>query len=802
MDYVTFARIATGDPRFEPYPYQQRLAKEPWPTVLEVPTGLGKTLAVGLAWLYRRFVLDDRETPRRLLYCLPMRTLVEQTGEAFEGWIHNLVGADALAEEVPLYRLMGGEDDVRHPEWAAAPERSAVFVGTQDMMLSRALMRGYGMSRFQWPVHFALLHNDAMWVYDEVQLMGAGLPTSAQLEGLRRQLEPAKPCRSLWVSATLRPQWLRTVDFAPYLDEAPVARLDDADHAIAEVGQRMGATKPLERTAFSLDGVTASALERYVDSLADAVLQAHGTGQTLLIVNRVDRAQKIAARLQEKGAGSVLLAHSRFRPAEREYLNRELRHGDSEGRIVVATQAVEAGVDISSQTLFTELAPWPSLIQRFGRCNRDGRCADARVYWIDLAEQSDAALPYEPQELVYARARLRGLADVGPHALPALEEEAPLHAVLRRRDLLQLFNTEPDLFGYDIDVAAFVRDRDDTDVQVFWRHIDENAVQEQPRPERRELCNVSLAQLHAYAKKRVQKKERWMWRWDPLGDRWAATAEARDIRPGMTLMLDARLGGYDMALGFDAGSVSGVEPLEAEAQRSEAHDAESTSYLGRAVTLDTHLRDVHGAALTLSAALGVEDEAVALAALWHDVGKAHPAFQYMLVGEDENPSAPLAKSASSSRRSYAVRDGEGNLKSRPNFRHELASALAWLHHNPEHERRDLVAYLIAAHHGRVRTGLRALPGEAEPPGRERLFARGVWDGEELPSMEVNGVRYGPTPLHLDVMEIGGGNTGRSWADRTARLLHEVGPFHLAWLEALVRVADWRASERESKETAR
>ena len=36
-----------------------------------------------------------------------------------------------------------------------------ILIGTQDMLLSRALMRGYGMSRYQWPVHFALLHNDA-----------------------------------------------------------------------------------------------------------------------------------------------------------------------------------------------------------------------------------------------------------------------------------------------------------------------------------------------------------------------------------------------------------------------------------------------------------------------------------------------------------------------------------------------------------------------------------------------------------------------------------------------------------------
>ena len=38
--------------------------------------------------------------------------------------------------------------------------------------------------------------------------------------------------------------------------------------------------------------------------------------------------------------------------------------------IVVATQVIEAGVDIDSSVLITEAAPWPSICQRSGRCNR------------------------------------------------------------------------------------------------------------------------------------------------------------------------------------------------------------------------------------------------------------------------------------------------------------------------------------------------------------------------------------------------------------------------------------------------
>jgi len=87
----TFTR-ATGN---EPYPYQERLAAVGGaiPQLLEVPTGLGKTAAAVLAWVWRRRFAEDtirNQTPRRLVFCLPRRVLVEQTvGEAVR-WLDRL----------------------------------------------------------------------------------------------------------------------------------------------------------------------------------------------------------------------------------------------------------------------------------------------------------------------------------------------------------------------------------------------------------------------------------------------------------------------------------------------------------------------------------------------------------------------------------------------------------------------------------------------------------------------------------------------------------------------------------------
>ncbi len=110
---------------------------------------------------------------------------------------------------IPVTVLMGGED---RTDWDLYPESDMILVGTQDMLLSRALNRGYGMSIYRWPMHFGLLNNDCLWVFDEVQLMGAGIATGAQLDALRRNFGTLGPSGTVWMSATLNSEWLMTVD--------------------------------------------------------------------------------------------------------------------------------------------------------------------------------------------------------------------------------------------------------------------------------------------------------------------------------------------------------------------------------------------------------------------------------------------------------------------------------------------------------------------------------------------------------------------------------------------------------------
>jgi len=791
MHYPSFFQMATGLEK--PYPYQERLAVDPWPDLLDVPTGLGKTAAVTLAWVYRRGwrpngqrAVPDEATPRRLIWCLPMRVLVEQTVESVREWLENLrVLGKAGEGRVSVHALMGGEPDLR--TWSEYPEEDMILVGTQDMLLSRALMRGYGMSRYQWPVHFALLHNDCLWVFDEVQLMGAGLPTSAQIEAFRRSFPLSKSSRSLWVSATMNQDWLDTVDLRPHLPALKALRLGDEDRRQAR--DRLHAHKQLEQAPFSFtaEAKKREGLEGYIQNLCDFVLEKHDAQtQTLVIVNRVERAQRLYRLLRERRQGKKdLLIHARFCGTERANQARRLREEGAQDRIIVATQAVEAGVDMSSQCMVTELAPWASLVQRFGRCNRYGEhnSNGARVFWVNIEDDADP-LPYSTEELSSAREKLMGLKSASPQDLPATDDPRPFSAVLRRKDLLELFNTDPDLSGFDVDVSDYIRDSGRPGVQVFWRDFedDPNVPAPQPKPEREELCPASIGQIVDFR----NRKKKSLWCWDPLDSRWVLLES--DPRPGMTLLVRASDGGYQADIGFDADEKSPVTVLTpANQQAEEAYIDDWRSCQSRPVGLAHHLGHVSAQAATLCDAVGESayKRVIVRAARWHDVGKAHEVFDATMHACEAAPPGFLAKSPCRVKHH------------RPHFRHELASMLAWLDQHDAEPHADLIAYLIAAHHGKVRMSLRAMPGEVIPSGGKR-FARGVWEGDILPGLEFDGEHSAKTTLRLALMEMGEGEQGASWMERTLRLLQDHGPFRLAWLETLVRLADWRASATEQQ----
>lgn len=844
-----------------PWPWQTRLAAEVCcrNQLIRIPTGFGKTLGVLHAWLRAHFDPDGHERwPTRLVWCLPMRVLAEQTSAE----IRRVLADAGLADQVDVHLLMGG---VEATDWALFPERRAVLVGTQDMLLSRALNRGYAAARARWPMEFGLLSQDCLWVMDEVQLMDVGLATSAQLQAFWQEDAQAGraiwPNRTWWMSATLQPDWLAG---SPDTTRLTATLAHESIPIVEQTGPLWDdVAKPLRR----IDVKDAKEIAR---AAADQHLAADQRGLTLVICNTVRRAVDVHAELQRQRGlqGCELrLVHSRFRPHEREqwraqFLNRAACAGEV-NRIIVTTQVIEAGVDISADRLLTELAPWPSLVQRFGRCARWGGRAAVTV--CDLHLDGKAALPYSSDELEAARESLAILSDVAPLSLEAFEAQLtreqrqrlypynPLHLLLRR-EIDELFDTAPDLSGADTDVSRFIRSGDERDVQLFW--VDLPTKQDPDarlRPHRDALCAAPIGDVAKWLLdgNKLKKGTR-AYALDYLDGDWKPIDRSRLV-PGTVLLVAADAGGYDPSRGFSPESKAPVLPVPLpESLRTEALDADQREESEALSVASYQTIAGHGwqvgelaAAIARTLAPSVAD-LLHLAGRGHDVGKVHLAFGACI--QQDHPGRParndLAKAPAAAWVPRADLYRISEREQRRGFRHELASTLALFailqRHAPTHpallgewaewlaaadltlpadaestapptaiesevlalsaEQFDLLAYLVCSHHGKVRVSWHASPYD-QRYARDRLRIRGVEEGDVLPVLAMydrdhHATELPASPLCLDPSALGlSPRTGRSWSERVLALRQRLGPFQLAYLEALLRAADQRASRQ-------
>jgi len=768
--YKSFFEQIAG---FAPYRYQERLSSEPLEDrILQIPTGFGKTLAVVGAWLWNTYK-RPAETPRRLIYCLPTRVLVEQT---IETALRVAGKANRLLPEqlrVSVFQMLGGDAD---QTWESQPDRRCLIVGTQDMLLSRALNRGYGLSMFRWPLHFALMNNDVWWVADEVQLFGCGLPTTVQLAGLRRKLGCFGPAITWWMSATLSKTDWETPDYDHSGGRPPVFRLTPEE--LDDLSSRWSCRKTLQ----VLDEEDAKEKR-----LAALVLEEHRPGAlTLVVLNTVPRAQEVYSELQRRNKAGVplVLLHSRFRPPDRQRAWKQVIAPIDEsgpGRIVVATQVIEAGADLDAAVLFTDLAPQSSLVQRFGRLNRSGRFQEGRIFVAPVAKLA----PYKVEDRAGLLQWLKSLNNAAPADLKGDAEPSGDWHVLRKKDLLELFDTTPDLTGAQLDVSRFVRELDQSDVEVFWRSFEGNP-QDILEPHPNELCPAPLVEVAAM----IKDQGACFYVFHPVQERWIQIEEA-DLRPGQRLLLESRQGGYSPETGWSKSVSSPVVPLAADVDKAvaeaETHDADPSTFRGYRQALAAHCREVHEKMQELlnnlaNLQLAGFERALLEAAAYHDWGKAHAVFQQTLHNGPPPSAATLLAKAEAARR-----------HARRGFRHELAGAVGLLGAG----RDFLSAYLTAAHHGKVRMNLRSLPDEDRPEQPDRRYARGIFEGEFLPAFSVPVASLAPvaeTRLSLDCMELGSLEDGpSSWGAQAWKLLEQIGPFRLSFLEMLVRVADLRAS---------
>lgn len=354
------------------YAYQERIKQwihEGRSIILQAPTGAGKTRAALAPFIEAFFDLPATVFPKKCIYAVPMRVLANQFESEYREHAGSYERRFSRTLSVKVQTGERGED----PHF-----RHNITFATIDQVLSSWLMHPYSLSGRMGNMNAGAFVGSYL-IFDEFHLFDpdSTLPTTLHMLQTLRGASPF-----VLMTATFSADMLQEL-----------AQLLDAEALLL--------------TARDLQGIGSQNKERHVHlgevplviegvPQPDFVLECHqgqsGTPQrSVVIFNQVERAQRFAEGLQQRApAGTqIRLLHSRFRQADRQSIEEEIgrefgkdrRQYRHESMILVATQVIEVGLDITCQALHTELAPASAILQRAGRCARyEGERGHVYVY--------------------------------------------------------------------------------------------------------------------------------------------------------------------------------------------------------------------------------------------------------------------------------------------------------------------------------------------------------------------------------------------------------------------------------------
>lgn len=424
-DSALFARLAGLGKTAAPYPHQiealQHL-RERKSVLLHAPTGSGKSEAAFVPFLALR---DCPKFPSRLLYALPMRTLVDSLADRFQ----------RMAERSAVPIRVAAQHGHR-PESVLL--YADVAVATIDQLIT-----SYACA----PLSLGVRHGNipagavagSFLVFDEVHTFDPERALQSVLlivDRLRQMMVPF-----VIMTATLPKSARERLCQRLKLTEIEV----DEDSIPVRANRQVTLHLNLDRQ------LTADEVRRALEA---------SSGRVLVVCNTVDRAVALYRALQGVRPEPLLL-HSRFldddRKARDQRIQQLLGKNGQKPSLVIATQVVEVGLDISCDLLLTELCPIDALLQRAGRC---GRWAEApgqvRVYGLPKDDQRELTAPYDAQ-IVQDTARALEKFD-GSRLTWALEQQL-VDQVLGERYAAWLEPERARTAAYKLASAAFTGDR-------------------------------------------------------------------------------------------------------------------------------------------------------------------------------------------------------------------------------------------------------------------------------------------------------------------------------------------------------
>jgi CRISPR-associated endonuclease/helicase Cas3 len=314
------------------------------PTLVRLPCGYGKTL-IGLAPFIAQASDDDWKIAPRLIYVLPMRSLANQVRDVAKEIVK--ITKEKIGISVPLVvKMLHGE------AWETPHLFSDICITTLDSFLYSyarkvSIDSAYGNGHVDFSAGSIA---NSMVVFDEAHMYQGG---DIQLLGLFRIVieQLVNSGIPMIIMTATMPKVIREYIFEDI-------SYDDISFKDDEVicNKRYDVFQPIQNDVLDVD------VKNFITTLNYKKL--------LIVTNTVEKAIRVCAELKDH---NPILLHARIRNADKnrrlEDAKKRLQEGDI---ILVSTQVCEAGLDLSFDTLVTEIAPADSLVQRIGRVARNG----------------------------------------------------------------------------------------------------------------------------------------------------------------------------------------------------------------------------------------------------------------------------------------------------------------------------------------------------------------------------------------------------------------------------------------------
>lgn len=371
------------------YKYQKRvreLVLAGRSVILQAPTGAGKTRAALTPFIDTYWDDLSNSFPKKCVYIVPMRVLANQFTEE-------------LREKAEKYKRIFRRELVigrQTGEYREAPEfRQPLIFATIDQVLSSWLLHPYSLSQRKGNLNAGAFVGSYL-VFDEFHLFDpdSTLPTTLHM---LKTLQGVSPF--VLMTATFSAEMLASL--AQTLNAEPV--LLTAEELAEIPAQRKDRRYQTHPDSLTLRDENKRTLAN--PAAIEHILACHQAQpdrpRTLVVCNQVERAQAVYQALRALAPTDVHveLLHSRFLRADRQTKEKGIQQEFGkvqdqhavQSLIVVATQVVEVGLDISAAVLHTELAPASAILQRAGRCARyAGESGQVHVYWLP----QDGLQPY------------------------------------------------------------------------------------------------------------------------------------------------------------------------------------------------------------------------------------------------------------------------------------------------------------------------------------------------------------------------------------------------------------------------